>query len=756
MDSRALLIGLPLLLLACGNEDGSTATRCRLESTAPAFDDTGVPIAGSLSIKWTVPVDPATVPAQIQFKELGGAVIPIAVQMAGDREALVNPAESRWFWGAYALTVGEGVASLDGDACVGEDIAFSTVVPETAPTPLRSAGAWGMAKVGDTMITVSPTYRGLQVYDVADPSDVHLIGDVKTDTMPVAIVTSGDRAYVPVGHEGVLIFDISDPATPILAGRAGTPGYANDAAPFEQNGSLYLAVADMAEGVRLLDVTDPRGPLDLGVIDPSHAHESTVFAVDIQGDLLAIAEGKRGLSLVSIASLIEPVVLSTLADPDERPFVDVVLAGDLAYVSQDQFGVRSYGIADKAAPVALDQIVGPSGDCPGLCPDFIKSLRVSNGELYVATGIVGALRVSLDAIGGMAVASTIDVPGQAFSLVVDDTHLFVGTEDGLLTYPRSAPTGAAPLWSNPDSHGLVRAVAVLGDHAYAATGSRGLQTFSLADPAAPLLLDRDGTPGLDLDYSALSVIAAPGLVILGDGRAGITLFDASDPDQPVAVSSIAANDAIAGLELSGDTLYVCDTNKGMFIADIGVPSAPVILSRPAFPPDDVACLDFELVGDLLYVAGSYGLGIVDVADPAAPAWLGWVDVPLTEIFSSIEVVGTHLFATSSVIDYEGTFGATHRLHVFDLRDPLSPVRVWEGEDLGGAGDIEVAGDTAFIAGGSEGVFVWDIGDPTDPRLQGAITTSGNAHGLALSAETLHVAALSGGLMSIPLKQLPPH
>lgn len=756
MDKRALLIGLPLLLLACGVEDGSTATPCRLESTAPAFDDTGVPIAGSLSIKWTVPVDPTTVSAQIQLKELGGAVVPIAVQMAGDREAAVNPAESRWFWGAYALTIGDGVASLGGDACVGEDIAFSTVVPEAAPAPLRSAGPWGMAKVGDHLITVSPTYRGLQVYDVADPGDVHLVGDVKTDSKPVAIVTSGDRAYVPVGHEGVLIFDIRDPASPALAGRAGTPGYANDAAPFTQNGSLYLAVADMEEGVRLIDVTDARGPRDLGVIDPSHAHQSTVFAVDIQGDLLAIAEGTRGLSLVSLASLLEPVLLSTIADPDERPFVDVALAGDLAYVSQDFFGIRSYGIADPTEPVALDQLVGPSGNCPGLCPDTIKSLQVSNGELYVATGVVGAVRVPLDMNGGMAIASTIDVPGQALSLVVDDTHLFVGTEGGLLTYPRGAPTGSAPLWFDAESHGLARAVAVMGDHAYVAAGSRGLQTFSLAHPAEPVLLDRDDTPGLDLDYSAFTVITAPGLVILGDGRAGITLFDASDPDQPVAVSSITAKDAIAGLELSGDTLYVCDTNLGMFIADIRVPSAPVVLSRPAFPPDNVACLDFELVGDLLYVAGTFGLGLVDVADPAAPAWLGWVDLPLTEIFSSIEVVGRHLFATSLVVDYEGTFGATHRLHVFDLQDPRSPVRVWEGEDLGGAGDIEVAGDTAFIAGGAEGVFVWDIGDPTAPRLQGAIATSANAHGLALSAETLHVASLAGGLTSIPLKQLPPH
>ena len=54
------------------------------------------------------------------------------------------------------------------------------------------------------------------------------------------------------------------------------------------------------------------------------------------------------------------------------------------------------------------------------------------------------MRVTLAPSGGMETAAILDVPGQGFAVIADDTHLFVGTEGGLLTYPRDAPTGSKP------------------------------------------------------------------------------------------------------------------------------------------------------------------------------------------------------------------------------------------------------------------------------------------------------------------------
>src|SRR6185503_10583259 len=105
--------------------------------------------------------------------------------------------------------------------------------------------------------------------------------------------------------------------------------------------------------------------------------------------------------------------------------------------------------------------------------------------------------------------------------------------------------------------------------------------------------------------------------------------------------------------------------------------------------------------------------------------------------TSLASVGQYLVATTSVADFEARFGATHRLQVFDVSDPANPIRVWVGEDLGGASDVTVAGTVAFVASEDRGIFVYDLFEPTQPFLEGRIPTLGNASGLGFTRDALY-------------------
>jgi len=70
------------------------------------------------------------------------------------------------------------------------------------------------------------------------------------------VAVSGTRAYVAVGPAGLRVVDVSDPADPVELGAWDSPGYAEGVAV---SGS-YAYVADGPYGLRVVDLSDPAHP----------------------------------------------------------------------------------------------------------------------------------------------------------------------------------------------------------------------------------------------------------------------------------------------------------------------------------------------------------------------------------------------------------------------------------------------------------------------------------------------------------------
>ena len=289
-----------------------------------------------------------------------------------------------------------------------------------------------------------------------------------------------------------------------------------------------------------------------------------------------------------------------------------------------------------------------------------------------------------------------------------------------------------------------------------AAGTRGLQTYSLAEPENPTQLDRDDTPGsIAADIAAFSVIVTDSKVVLGDGRAGISLFDASVPENPALAGSIDALDRIAGMDVSGTTVYACDDNNGVLIADVSS-SEPREIGRVRFA--DIGgsdqCYDVLVRDSTLYVASAMRLTVMDISTPSSPTVLGLFELRAEDRVLALGLSGNYLLMTTSDADFEGRRGTISRLQVFDVSDASAPTRVWTSEDLGAGNDIAIAGDIAFIAGSDLGVYVFDVYDPSSPFLEGVIKVPGNAAGVAASSGALYVAQRFGGLSAVHTGPLP--
>jgi hypothetical protein len=740
------------------------ATGCAVVSGTPDLGEEGVPVVGEMRLKYSAPLDVTSLEGAVTLKHLEtGDEVPVAVALSADTDAdvLVQPKHSLRFWGAYALVTNDKVQALDGAACAPAGLAFATVRPEPLPRALRPAQVNGLVLAGDTVLAASAGYRGLQVYNVANPEKAALASDLVTPFSPLKLVALGKRAYAPAGFAGVQIFDISDPKTPVLIGYGGTPGYAVDVAPFEKGGRTFLAVAEMSDGVRILDATETDDVNDLGTLDlgPGVKNAAVVY---VESDRIAVGNGSRFV----IVELPDPLSLGSqklLASFDvTRPVTALVLEGSHLFVAKSRWGIAAYDVSKPDAPVLVDSKEDPDGTCPLACVDDAQALLRDGEDLFVAFGRGGVVRFGVGGTGALTELTHYVVPANVRQVAVTGEHVLAGGDEGLVVFDRHGD-GSKPLWIDPNGHGVARTVVVKGGLAYATASLRGVQTFSLEDPEAPAMIDRDDTPAsLKDDFAAfgLSLGAAESKVLaVGDGRAGLTLFDLSNPKDPVLGGSVDTSDGVGRILQVGDVTYVCNGNEGVVVVDTTSAGAPKEIGHTAFDdfPGPDGCEDLLLAEKpgLLYVGRQRGLGVLDISDPTKPQWKALVMLPSKDSIRAVRRVGTHLLAVSSGFDYEGKNYYMSRLRMFDLADPVVPKLTWSGaEDLGGSAGLTIIGDKAFVAANSSGLHVFDISNVQSPVLEGTIATPGSALHVAEGQGVIYVAEGAGGVQAIRTGPLP--
>ncbi|MEZ4312071.1 MAG: Ig-like domain-containing protein [Polyangiaceae bacterium] len=757
---------VPFVLLAaapfvasCGSVGVEEA--CRVTATSPAFGESGAGTHTSVVIQYSHPIDFDTVAGHVTFTRLGGEPVDFTVQPVGDSGVAVQPSRELRFWEEYAVSITGDVTTAQGeDACETAEVAFTTLEPEEAPQALRPTAVYRSALAGTHhLLTVAPTARSLQVVDIANPALPSVAAEVLLDASPVSVRVHGDRAYLASGVWGIPILDVSNPASPAVLGVAGSPGQANEVAPFDSGGRSYIAVADGTMGLRIIDVTEPAGAKDIWWGAPLQG----ALSVAVQGNLLASVTVTGAVQLHDITSPSLPVLLSTFPPvplPETFdaviPANDVVFAGDHLVLSQLHAGLQSFDITDPTAPVWKSHVLGPQGVCPSNCADVVLDLHIEGDTLFAASAMSGALRATIAPDGTLTPGAFLAAPGRESSVTVAAGHLFIGGEAGLTVLDAAAAEGDAPLYTEAAGWGLAQSLAVHKGQLHVGSASRGLETYSLSDPLSPAPESLEICPGVERDFGLLEVRPIGDLLSVGDGRAGISIFDTQDPVAPALAANYQTTDTAGQIIPSADPgfVYACVSNRGVWVFDVSDPKAPVPVDKHEELNElSGGCTDLELIGDHLYYSGGKGLAVLDASTPSSLSLLSTFALPANDIVGSLAYSADfpgYLFATTFVRDWEGTYDTSQRLLVLDIGTPDAPEVAYRSEDLGGARSVEVHGDKLFIAGGEAGVLVFNASTPAAPSFEGQIPTRGSARRLAFSGETLYVAEHAGGIGAIAL------
>jgi len=255
-----------------------------------------------------------------------------------------------------------------------------TAIPAT-PTPVpppefsvlgeyRTSGSAYSLFIDGNTLALANGVNGVLMLDISNPASPTLGDTYEFDDLPAQrLVIDGETAYVIVGED----------VRKLIIQPFGTTG---TSATFPAEGqrmmfSLYnvavnagLAHLTSHNYWSILDVSDPANPKEIWTWEPPE-HSGNPCNAEIQGSIAYIGCGWAGLFTFDISDPTNPELLGQFNTPDW--IIDLAISGQVLYLSLGDSGVLSLDISDPAMPLFMDRI-----DLPG----FTTRLSGSGDTLY--------------------------------------------------------------------------------------------------------------------------------------------------------------------------------------------------------------------------------------------------------------------------------------------------------------------------------------------------------------------------------------
>ncbi len=242
--------------------------------------------------------------------------------------------------------------------CASGGLDIINVSDPSAPT--RIARATMNTLVNEVRITANHAFAacrgegvqigGLQVVDITDLQAPKRVAGV-TDGFAAGIDIQGQFAYVAEEFRGLEIFDISQPARPVLISRMDPGGRSTGVRVITE--TAYLTTAD--QGLFAIDVSDPAQPVVVG-----RSSDSADFGeIDVTGNHAFLASFLRGTRILDISDRARPRLANTMTNG--LP-ISLRVAANRLYQSDDKGGIQVLDISDPVRPVVVGsaRLPGPS------------------------------------------------------------------------------------------------------------------------------------------------------------------------------------------------------------------------------------------------------------------------------------------------------------------------------------------------------------------------------------------------------------
>ena len=226
---------------------------------------------------------------------------------------------------------------------------------------------------------------------------------------------------------------------------------------------------------------------------------------------------------------------------------------------------------------------------------------------------------------------------------------------------------------------------------------------------------------------AYGVTIVDDIAYLATTQTGLQIIDVSNPTQPRLLGTYDSPGETREIAVSGEYAYLADGNTGALrIVDISDPAHPNGVAFVQGPDNNWDVISVAVRDDIVFaiIRSHHWIGVIDVADPENPEYLGYVSS--TYAVSTAVISGDRLYIAC---EREG-------LVSFDISNPRdinamrnSRVRF---DTQGYVWDVTIQDDLAYIADGEFGMRIINIANPQNPEEVGFYDTPGNCTDVAVA------------------------
>lgn len=389
-------------------------------------------------------------------------------------------------------------------------------------------------------------------------------------------------AYVAAGPNGLRVVDVADESAPAERGFVDTGEARHVVAA-----GAYAYVAAAANGVRLVALADVGATVSRVARfarDASNGHDNPT-QIAVSGNYAYLADGNYGIRVLDVSNPSAPFQVGVIATNGAAEVVSVHVQGNQLYAAQKHYGAAIYDIANPATP-ALIYACDNAGDMTGQPCSWPRAVFGAGRYLYVADGSYGL--VILDAtspiskIVGMSYYVHGSFPDAVYVL---GRYAYLGSEAGMRIFDVANP--ATPLLvgeiaGGDTGIGFVTGINVVGNYAYVSGGNKGLQIVDVSNPAAPIRVGFNNTYRPAAVYAQAIHVSLP-YAYVADQNFGLVVFDVSNPLTPTVKAMYQTADQPFGVYVAGRYAFVpngrlyyvgLDGSEGTDIIDLAPAEAP--------------------------------------------------------------------------------------------------------------------------------------------------------------------------------------
>lgn len=530
------------------------------------------------------------------------------------------------------------------------------------------------------------TGPSLTVFDLSG-TQIQQVASVALPSEPSDVFTSGSTAYAVDGS--LRILDISDPEDASLLTTYEVSGVNVSVQHVYVSGNYAYVAADMG-GLRVLDVSSPSSPVEVGSLAISDARR--VFVLDNRAYVVSSGSPSK-LWVVDVTSPASPASMGSCQVQGSN---GIFVLGNTAYVACGwQGGIQIVDISDPASPTVESSY--------GAGSKYGYDVSAYSNYAYVAGSSGGLIVLDVtDPEAPTEVSVLTDIKANRIRIRYPSAYVVFGGDDGFRELDLSDPASPAVTRQFEMAVG-VQSLYASGDRLYLSSYDRLWIYDLLAAPELPTPLS--SYP----EWQAADIFVRDTYAYLLD-FSNIYILDVSDPEDVTQMGSLAGGGS-GRIFVQDSYAYVVLGNK-MEIIDVSDPTSPsksgeLTLSGggDVFVPEG---------SDVAYVVDGGGLHAVDVSDPGAPGILA--SLGTSKDASCVWVSDSRAFVGSNS-------GGVFCIEAFDVSDPSSPSLVAKTDDDNGRiGDIEVRDGMILAAvSGHSGVYIYTLEDGTftvGPRCQG--------------------------------------